>query len=97
MNTPLALDAAAHWCQQTKRELKSIQPDQLPVDWPDDARFREDLGLDSLDLVELVARLEQASGVLVPDADLPQLSSVAATAAYLCARLPGTAPHERAA
>lgn len=97
MNAPPTFDVAAHWCWQTKRELKSIQPDRLPADWPDDARFREDLGLDSLDLVEMVARLEQASGVLVPDADLPQLSSAAATAAYLSARLPGAAPHERAA
>jgi NADH dehydrogenase (ubiquinone) 1 alpha/beta subcomplex 1 len=66
-----------------KRELRSIQPAKLQADWPDAAHFREDLGLDSLDLVEMVARLEQLTGIFVPDVDLPKLSSVAATAAYL--------------
>jgi acyl carrier protein len=66
-----------------RRELRAIRPEKLPAEWPDDARFREDLGLDSLDLVEMVARLEQQTGLYVPDADLPQLASVAATAAYI--------------
>ena len=71
-----------------KRELRSIQPDKLPPDWSDDARYREDLDLDSLDLVEMIARLEQVTGVFVPDPDVPTLTSVAATAAYMHARCP---------
>jgi acyl carrier protein len=47
------------------------------------ARYRADLNLDSLDLVELVARLEQRYGLLVPDADLPQFVSIDATVRYL--------------
>jgi len=66
-----------------KRELRSIQPDKLPADWPGTARFREDLGLDSLDLVEMIARLEQMTGLYVPDADVPALVSVAATVNYV--------------
>ena len=69
-----------------KSELRSIQPDKLPADWCAHARLREDLALDSLDLVEMIARLEQATGVFVPDADVPQLATVHATAEYLLAR-----------
>ena len=66
-----------------RRELHAIRPRALPATWGDAARFRQDLGLDSLDLVELVARLEQATGLYVPDDDVARLSSVAATLAYV--------------
>lgn len=66
-----------------KRELREIQPLKLPPDWPDDARFVDDLGLDSLDLVEMVAHLEQSTSLFVPDADLSQLTSVTTTIAYV--------------
>lgn len=69
-----------------KSELRSIQPDKLPADWSEHALLREDLALDSLDLVEMIARLEQATGVFVPDVDVPQLATVHATAEYLLAR-----------
>lgn len=69
-----------------KSELRSIQPDKLPTDWSEHALLREDLALDSLDLVEMIARLEQATGVFVPDVDVPQLATVHATAEYLLAR-----------
>lgn len=67
-------------------ELVDIQPRKLAGDWSDTASFIEDLGLDSLDLVELVARLEQATGLFIPDEDLPRLSSVQATAEYVSDR-----------
>lgn len=66
-----------------RRELHAIRPGVLPPTWDDAARFRQDLGLDSLDLVELVARLEQATGLYVPDDDVARLSSVADTVAYV--------------
>lgn len=75
-----------------RRELRSIQPDKLPPTWDAQARFREDLNLDSLDLVEMVARLEQFTGLFVPDADLPHLVSVDATARYIEARRAATVP-----
>lgn len=74
-----------------RRELRSIQPRKLPTEWDDDARFREDLGLDSLDLVEMVARLEQLTGIFVPDPDVPTLTSVTSTAEYVRARQPAGA------
>ncbi len=70
--------------QVIRQALRCIQPDKLPQDhaWPGAAHFRDDFGLDSLDLVEMVARLEQQWQVFVPDADLPLLSSVDATVAH---------------
>jgi acyl carrier protein len=69
-----------------RRELKSIRRDKLPAEWDDDSYFRDDLGLDSLDLVEMVARLEQATGIFVPDEDVGQLMSISATVDYVRAR-----------
>ena len=66
-------------------ELRTIRP-TLPETWPVDARFRSDLGLDSLDLVELVARAEQRFQRYISDQDLPSLVSLAAMADYLCPR-----------
>ena len=68
-----------------REELRLIRP-TLPATWPDDARFKSDLGLDSLDLVELVARAEQRFERYIGDQDLPSLVSLAAMADYLCRR-----------
>jgi acyl carrier protein len=72
--------------EQLRAELRSIRP-RLPAAWPDAALFKADLDLDSLDLVELVARAEQQHGVLIPDADLKDFVSLDAMADYLCARI----------
>ena len=70
-----------------RNELRIMKP-RLPAGWPAAACYRDDLNLDSLDLVELVARIEQRYGFLIPDEDLPGLVSLDATADYLMARLP---------
>jgi acyl carrier protein len=69
-----------------RRELRSIRRDKLPPMWDDDSSYRDDLGLDSLDLVEMVARLEQVTGMFVPDEDFAKLTSIAATADYVRGR-----------
>ena len=55
----------------------------LPDDLSSSSDFRRDLRLDSLDLVELVARIERRLAVMIPDEDLPQLVSLEAFARYL--------------
>lgn len=70
---------------QLRVELRRIQP-LLPEQWPSNALFQADLGLDSLDLVELVARIEQQHNRLIDDVDLPCFVSLDAIADYLCAR-----------
>jgi acyl carrier protein len=68
-----------------REELRRISP-QLPADWPASALYRSDLDLDSLDLVELVARIEQHYGLLIPDSDLACFVSLEATADYVIAK-----------
>ncbi len=40
------------------------------------AHFEKDLGLDSLDVVELVMALEEEFGVEIPDAEADKIASV---------------------
>jgi len=82
------MDNEAEFRATIRRELRSIRRDKLPPDWNDDSHFRDDLGLDSLDLVEMVARLEQATGIFVPDEEVAQLESISATVDYVRARQP---------
>lgn len=67
-------------------ELRAIRP-SLPRELPLAARYHADLNLDSLDLVELVARIEQRYRVKVPDIDLAHFRSLEATLQYLTARV----------
>ena len=49
----------------------------------EEASFKEDLGVDSLDLFELVMALEEESGVEIPTEDLETLTTVGAVAKYV--------------
>ena len=48
-----------------------------------EASFKEDLGVDSLDLFELVMALEEEFGVEIPTEDLETLTTVGAVAKYV--------------
>ena len=48
-----------------------------------DAKIVEDLGADSLDVVELLSRLEDEYGVMIPDEDVENLVTVADVAKQL--------------
>ena len=49
----------------------------------EEASFKEDLGVDSLDLFELVMALEEEYGVEIPSEDLENLTTVGAVAKYV--------------
>ena len=48
-----------------------------------DAKIVDDLGADSLDVVELLSRLEDEYGVTIPDEEVENLTTVADVAAEL--------------
>ena len=48
-----------------------------------DAKIIEDLGADSLDVVELLSRLEDEFGIVIPDEDVETLVTVADIAAEI--------------
>ena len=58
----------------TKREPSSIALTHA---------FRDDLGLNSLDTIELMYGVEEAFDLMIPDADLPKLVTVGALIEYL--------------
>ncbi len=52
-----------------------------------DASFMEDLGADSLDLVELVMSFENDFGITIPDEDSAELTTVQKAIDYVVAKL----------
>jgi acyl carrier protein len=49
--------------------------------------LREDLGLDSMAVIELLYRIEETFNLQIPDQDLPGLTTVGAVATYVQKRL----------
>ncbi len=70
----------------TFEEVKVIIVDLLNVDGSKvtpEARFREDLEADSLDLVELIMAFEVKFGVEISDEDAQQISTVGEVVKYI--------------
>jgi acyl carrier protein len=60
-------------------KIKTVVVDQLGVEEDDvteDAAFVDDLGADSLDIVELVMALEEEFGVSIPDEQAEKIKTV---------------------
>ena len=67
-------------------KVKSVVVDQLNVEDDevvDDASFIDDLGADSLGIVELVMALEEEFGVSIPDEDAESIKTVGDAVAYI--------------
>ena len=64
---------------EVQDKIKQIIVDELGVDEAEvteNARFIEDLGADSLDLVELVMRFEEEFDIEIPDEDAEGITTV---------------------
>jgi len=67
-------------------KVKSIIVEQLGVDEDEvtlDASFTEDLGADSLDIVELVMAFEEEFGIEIPDEEAEKISNVREAVEYI--------------
>ena len=53
-------------------DVLSIEADKITME----AKFKEDLGSDSLDLVEFVMALEEEFGITVPESDLEGVDTI---------------------
>ncbi len=80
--TPKIVSALAEYL---KRDPKTIHSDH---------HLRDDLGLDSMAVIELLYKIEEAFDIQIPDQDLVSLSTVGAVADYVEHRL---APAKRSA
>lgn len=68
------------------RELHEVN-EEIPPDLPEDRELIAELGIDSLDIVEFVARLEYRFRFVVPDDEWRELTTLDAIAAYALSRL----------
>ncbi|NQU42846.1 acyl carrier protein [bacterium] len=67
-------------------KVKEIIVEQLSVNSEDvipDAKFLEDLGADSLDIVELVMAFEEEFGLDIPDEDAEKIRTVGNAVSYI--------------
>ena len=67
-------------------KVKSIIADQLGVDLEEvkpDASFTDDLGADSLDIVELVMAFEEEFDIEIPDEDAEKIGKVQDAISYI--------------
>ena len=75
--------------QQLVEKIRSIVADQLGVELMDcttDASILDDLGADSLDVVELVMALEDEFDIEVPDEDVENIRTIGDVERYVTAR-----------
>jgi len=86
MSTGAAPATRAEMLDLLREELHDVN-EEIPRDLPDDRELIADLGIDSLDVVEFVARLEYLFRFVVPDDEWRQLATLDAIAAYALSRL----------
>lgn len=68
-------------------ELLKVAPDLDPDAIGDDDHIQDDLELDSMDVLNLVAALHERLGVDIPEKDYVQIATPALAAVYLGGRL----------
>lgn len=68
------------------QELTRVAPDIEADSVSDDDHIQDDLELDSMDVLNLVAALHERLGIDIPEADYPRIETPAKAAAYLAQR-----------
>ena len=68
--------------------LTDVAPDVDPASLHPDTRLQEDLDLDSMDFLNFLTALSDATGLDIPEDDYRQLSTLAGCEDYLLARAP---------
>ncbi|MCU0853629.1 MAG: acyl carrier protein [Rhodobacteraceae bacterium] len=65
------------------RDLTDVAPDLDPGAIGDDDHLQDDLGLDSMDFLNLVSALHRRFGLGIPESDYPRLATPGKAMAYL--------------
>jgi acyl carrier protein len=74
--------------RQTIRDaISRVAPDVDPSSIPNDAEIREEAGLDSMDLLSVLAEVAKATGVEVPEAEYGSITTIDDFAEYLRAHV----------
>jgi acyl carrier protein len=85
VSTGAAPATRAEMLDLLRQELHEVN-EEIPRDLPEDRELIAELGIDSLDIVEFVARLEYRFRFVVPDDEWRQLATLDAIAAYALRR-----------
>lgn len=67
-------------------ELTRIAPDLSPDQVGQDDHIQNDLGLDSMDVLNLVAAIHRRLGIDIPEADYPRIATLRKAVEYLATR-----------
>jgi len=67
--------------------LTGVAPDIAPEDVGDTDHIQDDLGLDSMDVLNLVTALHKRLGVDIPEQDYPQIATLARATEFLASKL----------
>lgn len=67
-------------------ELTRVAPDLAEDQVGEDDHLQTDLGLDSMDVLNLVAALHRRLGIDIPERDYPRIATLRHAADYLAAR-----------
>ena len=70
-----------------RSDLTAIAPDLDPAAIGDNDHLQDDLGLDSMDFLNLVSALHKRFGLPIPEADYPRLATPEKAVAYLAQML----------
>ena len=70
-------------------DLTAVAPDIDAESLRDNDHLQDDLGLDSMDFLNLVSALHKRLGLPIPEADYPRLTTTALAVAYLDQALAG--------
>jgi acyl carrier protein len=68
-------------------DLTAVAPDIDPESIGDNDHMQDDLGLDSMDFLNLVSALHKRFGLPIPETDYPQLATAAKAVVYLAEKL----------
>ncbi len=68
------------------RSLRRVAPEVDPGEIDPDVPFQEQLDIDSMDFLNFIIGIAEATGVEIPERDYPKVASLNACVAYLAER-----------
>lgn len=77
----------AELTELVKRKLYQVAPEIEGEDIAPDEPFTDQFEIDSMDLLNFVIALHKATGLDIPEADTPRLSTLEGAVAYLQGRM----------
>jgi acyl carrier protein len=63
--------------------IDSVAPGSVPEEVDDAADIRDEMDLDSMDIINVIAALHERLGVDIPEADMESIATISSAVAYL--------------